>query len=223
MNVDKAVFKTIHECNVMMVSYTTNDDSTPATAARVSYANDLKKHDESRDEKLIKYLSDNHHLTPFEYQFATMMVECPLFVRSQIMRHRTFSYNEISRRYTSDELGFWVPDHLRVQDNKNKQSSTNDFVHDENVWIAAHKTACKNAYNLYECLIGAGTAREQARAVLPQSLLTRFYMGGNLRNWSAFLKLRLDSHAQPETTAIAIKIRDHLASIWPKSLKALLQ
>lgn len=228
-------FKTIEECNVQLIARSVLVDAVdtdinegmnlfPATAARVSLANDLKESDEQKDAKLLKYLADHDHLTPFEYQHATLMIECPLFIRSQIHRHRTFSYNEISRRYTSEEIGFWVPTTFRLQSKNNKQAS--DGVADEELQrglLQGYEEDCVRAKTHYEWMINDGIAREQARAILPQSLLTRFYMGGNLRNWAHFLKLRLDSHAQYEVQVIAKKAYVILHDLWPTSLEALMK
>ena len=92
----------------------------PVSAARASFGNEDKTgDDEAADLKLMKYLADHEHLTPFEYNHATFLVECPLFIRSQIMRHRTFAFNEISRRYTSEDIAFWVPEKWRAQSKSN--------------------------------------------------------------------------------------------------------
>lgn len=223
--------KTIENCAVELIAHTSLDkgiatteqmDVFPATAARVSFTRDTQRCDFARDIKLINYLADHEHLTPFEYQHATVMIECPLFIRSQIHRHRTFSYNEISRRYTSDELAFWVPDDWHKQAKDNKQASDGNVegsidlykIYEDNLYHAVHH---------YLWLLEQGVAREQARAILPQSLLTRFYMGGNLRNWAHFLKLREDSHAQYEVQVIARKIHKILSGLWPNSVEALMK
>jgi thymidylate synthase (FAD) len=219
---NEIVFKTIEDCAVELAWRTNVDDFAPAHAARVSYARDKKKHTTDDDIKLIKYLAKHKHFTPFEYQHATLMIECPLFIRSQIHRHRTFSYNEISRRYTSDELGFWIPTSLRVQDTKDKQGSVPTTSLDYDTFVRGYKHRHEEYLETYNGYISLGIAREQARAELPQSLLTRFYMAGNLRNWTHFLELRLDSHAQYEVRVIAQKCKKLLESVWPISLKAII-
>jgi len=234
------MFKTIDECQVQLIAHSvttkivrdpltlqnyveTEMDRFPATAARVSFNNDQTVYDSQKDDKLIHYLAAHEHLTPFEYQHATLMIECPLFIRSQIHRHRTFSYNEISRRYTSDDLDFWVPTSWHKQAVKNKQGSDGVFAYDESQSMTeAYKNNCLMLVEVYERMIAVGIAREQARAILPQSLMTRFYMGGNLRNWAHFLQLRLDSHAQAEIQIIAKKCEAILTKLWPNSLSALM-
>lgn len=219
-------FKTIEACAVELVTWTDNGygnmDRFPAQAARVSFANDKSGHTTDQDAKLINYLADHEHLTPFEYQHATLMIECPLFIRSQIHRHRTFSFNEISRRYTSEAIEFWIPTTLRGQAEKNKQAS-DGLVNNQEGLLEAYKLTAEMSEQWYNDYINAGVAREQARAILPQSLLTRFYMGGNLRNWVHFLELRLDSHAQYEVQVIANKAKAILENLWPISLEALMK
>ena len=99
-------------------------DLTVVNAARISFG---RKHEELTDGdiKLIEYLAKNEHLSPFEHCSMTAIIECPLYIRSQIHRHRTFAYNEVSRRYTADDLEFYIPppDDIRAQSKSNKQAS----------------------------------------------------------------------------------------------------
>lgn len=229
------MFKTIHECGLELVghtflvgsdehgSYLDDADYMPASAARASFGKqDKTGEDPEADKKLMKYLADHQHMTPFEYQHATFLVECPLFIRSQIHRHRTFSYNEISRRYTSENLEFWIPDKWRKQSKNNKQASDGEVEHKPGM-ETAYKDSIRCALNVYNYYLNEyGLSREQARAVLPQSLLTRFYMGGNLRNWVHFIVLRKDEHAQYEVRVIAERIEKELRKLWPESMKALM-
>lgn len=207
-------------------------DLMPCSAARVSFGNEDKTGANlAADIKLMHYLAQNQHMTPFEYQHATFLIEVPLFIRSQIHRHRAFSYNEISRRYTSEELEFWLPDKFRGQAKSNKQASSDEVIekisclkfdnekrHDP---FAAFKTVTEDSLNLYESLVDSGVAREIARSVLPQNLLTKFYMGGNLRSWAHFIALRRDPHAQFEVQVVAEKIAAKLKELWPESCNAL--
>lgn len=223
--------KTIEECRLELIAATQgvpplpcHMDNMPVHAARVSFGKEEDVRSESEDARLMNYLAKHDHLTPFEYQHATFMIECPLFIRSQIHRHRTFSFNEISRRYTSDDLGFWIPTTWRQQSSSNRQASAGELPEATQVGFKkAYEADTYRAYQHYQWYIEAGMAREQARAILPQSLLTRFYMGGNLRNWVHFLKLRMDEHAQYEVRVIAQRIHKQLAILWPNSLEALMK
>lgn len=242
-------FKTSEECRVELVAHTVLVDKAlgegsggyiepwssanflPVSAARASFGREDKTGDDPKaDLKLMKYLADHQHLTPFEYNHATFLVECPLFIRSQIMRHRTFAFNEISRRYTSEDIAFWHPDSpWRKQSKSNKQASEDgEFVMPELYELDKGQTnwgyhdAVRKAMAMYNHLLSNGCCREQARAILPQSLITRFYMGGSLRNFVHFLKLRLDSHAQSEVRVVARKIESQLRDLWPEAMNVLL-
>lgn len=248
------MFKTIHECGLELVAYTGANvlelgysdgsvDFMPVRAARASFGKqDKTGENETADLKLMKYLADAGHTSCFEHVSATFLLEVPLFIRSQIHRHRTFSYNEVSRRYTAENLEFWIPDTFRGQSKSNKQCSSDETVKfltrtvkdarypiDSGKTVTftdidpfvAYKNSATNALKLYEDMAESGVAREIARAVLPQSLLTRFYMSGNLRNWQHFIELRRDGHAQYEVQVVANRIAEELRKLWPESCKAL--
>jgi thymidylate synthase (FAD) len=208
-------------CEVSYKAHMGND-LTVVNAARVSYGKNKTDLDSS-DIKLIHYLAKHKHYSPFEHCSLSVSIKCPLYIRSQIQRHRTFSYNEISRRYTAENLEFYVPTKLRKQHVSSKQCSdgyledhlNEDFLNEIN---KIHL----QALHTYNILIDSGVAREQARGVLPQNLMTEFWMTGNLRNWTHFLKLRLDSHAQEEVQDIAKQISDIVNMNFNESYKALL-
>lgn len=221
-------------------------DFFPCSAARVSFGNEDKTGDNvEKDKKLMKYLADHQHMTPFEHQSATFLVEVPLFIRSQIMRHRTFAYNEISRRYTDENIEFWIPTTFRKQSESNRQASSGEldssnFIeftgwekNEKDIPIPSGvrngqdgfnqwKWYCYEAWHGYLALLESGVCREQARAILPQSLLTKFYMTGSLRNWASFINLRKDGHAQKEVQVVAERIEAELRKLWPNSVEALL-
>ena len=195
-------------------------DERVINAARVSFNRDNQEADLEKVKKLINFLARNKHTSPFEHVTATFRIKVPLFIRSQIMRHRTFSYNEISRRYTSNQIELWYPDGWRGQSNKNLQCSSGEIT--DNVAHEIFESSVALALHSYNSLLERGIARELARAVLPQSLYTSFYMTGNLHNWCHFLRLRLDAHAQPEVRAVANAVRDYLVELFPISTHALL-
>lgn len=199
------------------------DDNTPALAARVSFAKMTTQSEMTqRDESLINYLAVNRHTSPFEHISATLMITCPLFIARQIQRHRTFSYNEISRRYTSKDIEFYIPRSLRKQAETNLQCSLPINIPRSEELTKRIRQHTKDSLEFYNTLIDQGVSREQARAVLPQSMYTSFWMSGNLLNWSKFLRLRLDEHAQPEATEVAQAIQSELLERYPTSLDALL-
>jgi len=199
---------------------TMGNDKRVVDAARVSLnADDLTQVGlNDRDKKLIKFLATHGHTSPFEHCIATFLITCPLFVRSQIMRHRTFSYNEVSRRYTSEDVKFWKPRQMRTQAKSNLQCS--DGVLNSAQAETSLPVATEFAWASYNQLLEQGVSREMARSVLPQGTYTKFYMSGNLHNWIKFIKLRDHEHAQPETRDIAKQIRLILDVHFPVSMDA---
>jgi thymidylate synthase (FAD) len=189
----------------------------------------------SKDEKLIHYLAKNKHTSCFEHQGVTLRLKVPLFVRSQIHRHRTFSYNEISRRYVKDDLEFYWPDKWRKAAENVKQGSSDegvdicnpdcidyvyfDYFHEAYDLKEHHEMTLL----LFHTMLEKGVCAEQARMILPQNLYTQFYMTGNLRNWAHFLNLRLGPHAQREVQEIAKMCEEIIAPLFPISYKALME
>lgn len=201
------------------------DDLRTVNSARISFANEKEELDE-RDKKLIEYLADNEHYSPFEHNMATFIIECPLYIRSQIQRHRTFSYNEVSRRYTKEDLVFYVPpvDDIRKQSKSNKQASEGTLDNAESMAVQElMKETHDQCLAMYEEFLKWGVSREQARGILPQNLMTKFYMTGNLRNWAHFVKLRKHHHAQKEVQVIALQVEEKLGELFPESMKALME
>lgn len=212
------------------------DDFTPAKVARISYNDGLKG--EEQDRKLMKYLWDNKHSSCFEQNVLTFEVKCPIFVARQWMRHRTMSYNEVSRRYTADDIEFYYPEHWRLQDSKNKQNS-DGFVDDngelefinylQNYTVMDVSNLAQFERNIsgllmnfvnvgeeiYEKLIEHGVAKEMARMFLPVNMYTRFIVTVNLRNLLHFLELRNSPHAQYEIRVYAEAIEEILKENLP--------
>jgi len=193
------------------------DDKRAVHAARISFAKEGTGSDlTERDVRLLRFMIKEGHTSPFEHSGLTFKIVCPLFVRSQIMRHRTFSFNEVSRRYTSDDLRIYVPKALRQQADKNLQCSIADSHVDREDMLVGHVGHITDqAESVYNYLIAHGVSREQARGVLPQNTYTSFWMTGNLHNWFKFLKLRLHEHVQPETRVIAEEILNCIEDKFP--------
>lgn len=182
----------------------------------------------AKDEKLIYYLAKNKHTSCFEHQGVTLRLKVPLFVRSQIHRHRTFSYNEISRRYVKDDLEFYWPEKWRKAAENVKQGSSDEEVQWNSIWQFEDGASdvhehINDSVLLFNHMVNSGVCAEQARMILPQNLYTQFYMTGNLRNWAHFLKLRLDSHAQREVQEVAKMCETIIAPFFPVSYKALME
>ena len=184
------------------------NDLSIVSAAKVSFNRDFIEVNDEKNYKLIQYLLKNKHSSPFEHVIFKFHVKAPLFVARQWMRHRTFSYNEISRRYTSDNLDFYIPNFYRKQSMDNKQASDGEVdLKDNFELIEETKKITEQSLILYNNMIDKGVAREQARMILPQSLFTRFYVTGNLWNWLHFIELRDHPHAQLEIKEYAQEIK----------------
>jgi thymidylate synthase (FAD) len=210
---------------MIKVSYINHmgNDLTVVNAARVSF-NASSDSLTEKDEKLIKYLADHEHMSPFEHSQMTFLIECPLYIRSQIHRHRTFSYNEVSRRYSEEDLQFYVPsvNDLRKQSKSNRQASEGLISETEALDLLAKiQTGHEALLALYHDLRDSGVCREQARGVLPQNLMTKFYMTGNLRNIAHFIKLRSHEGAQQEARVVAEQMLAIVEQYYPVSIKAL--
>jgi len=187
---------------------------TAANAARVSFGK-MKDTIDERDIQLISYLIDNRHTSPLEHIVFTFSIHCPLFVRGQWHRHRTWSYNEISRRYTEIDLEFYTPPKLRRQAETNRQASVDspDFEDAElRKMISAHNV---KSLELYNQLLDAGVCREQARGILPQNMMVSFWGTVNLSNLLHFLELRDSEHAQWEIREYAKAIKQLIKPIIP--------
>ncbi len=191
--------------------------------ARVSFGK-RRESLEEKDQVLIQYLADERHTSPFEHVAFTFHIKCPLFVTRQWHRHRTWSYNEISRRYTSMNLEFYVPKAYRQQAETNRQASTDELlvetkngrnIHD---LVAEHT---QSAFEFYESLIKQGVAREQARMVLPQNMYTEMYATVNLHNLIHFIELRIHTGAQWEIQQYALKLLDLAEQAAPYAIKAI--
>lgn len=183
-------------------------------AARVSFGK-IKKEMDERDVTLLHYLLDNRHTSPLEHVIFTFSVHCPLFIRGQWHRHRTWSYNEISRRYTEVDMEFYTPGHLRQQAASDRQASVDspDFDDTEpRKWIKEHN---QQSLALYERLLESGVCREQARGVLPQNMMVTFWGTVDLSNLLHFLELRDSSHAQWEIQQYASAIKTLIKPLIP--------
>ncbi len=193
-------------------------ESTIVNAARVSFGK-LKTEMDDRDVKLLEYLIANKHTSPLEHMVFTFSIHCPLFVRGQWHRHRTWSYNEISRRYTEVDMEFYTPENLRRQAESDRQASVADpeFEGAElQQAIAAHNQA---SFELYEKLLASGVCREQARGVLPQNMMVTFWGTVDLSNLLHFLELRDSEHAQYEIREYAAAIKQLIKPIVPNVAK----
>ena len=174
-------------------------------AARVSYDGGSKGYE--ADKKLLKYLIDNNHSTPMEMVDFKFRVKCSIFTARQWFRHRIGSFNEISGRYTEFDEEFYIPQSFNNQSTNNKQGRSS--VHRDDPFIREQYTKrIGQCLSTYKQMIDMGVSKEQARMVLPVSLLTNFIWKVNLRSLANFVTLRADPHAQFEIREFATIIRD---------------
>lgn len=192
-------------------------DEAIVEAARVSYAKGTKAVSDTRG--LIRYLMRHKHTTPFEMVEFKFHIRAPIFVARQWMRHRTASVNEMSARYSVLDDEFFLPDHLRTQSGSNKQSSEEEMTGDE-LLILKQKASCDMAFHVYDDLLKHGCSRELARTHLPVSTMTEFFWKINLHNLFHFLKLRMDSHAQPEIQVLAKQVYELIKPVVPLACEA---
>lgn len=209
-------------------------DLTIVNSARVSFGKEKEVLDD-RDEKLIKYLAEHKHTSTFEHNVITFRFKVPLFVRSQHHRHRTWSYNEISRRYTDVNIEFYEPHQFRTQHKSNRQASNEEYVNPNlndsivgkttvpvspNLAADAVRFHHQRSLRLFEQLIENGVCREQARGVLPQNLYTEYYGTTSLHNALHFCMLRLHEGAQWEIQQVATAMLEIMYSRWPIAIKS---
>ena len=206
-------------------------DLTVVNSARVSFG----KHKEAldnQDRKLIRFLIKNKHTSTLEHCTVTFRFCVPLFVRSQHHRHRTWSYNEISRRYTDVNIQFYEPKVFRTQHKSNRQASNAEEtinpimipdLSDSDYGVRACQRISEHntfSVNLYNDLMAKGICREQARGVLPQSMYTEYYGTVNLNNLLKFIDLRTHDGAQWEIQKMAEASLEIALSLWPITVAA---
>jgi thymidylate synthase (FAD) len=188
---------------VKLISVTPNAERHIAYCARVS---NPKNQSNNSFEGLLKYCIQNQHWSIFEHAFVTVEINTSLAIATQILRHRSFTFQQFSQRYAdSIELQLELPiPELRRQDTKNRQNSTDDLPADVSISFQTRiENHFKEAILLYQGMLGAGVAKESARFVLPQATQTRLYMSGSLRSWIHYINLRSAHGTQAEHKKIA--------------------
>ena len=201
------------------------NDLSVVNAARVSFAKESKWDDydsekdqyvlKDKDRKLIHYLAEHKHLSPFGHCFASFVVKAPIFVARQLVKHKFLRWNEISRRYVDSKPEFYEPDEWRGKAEDKKQGS--DGVVDVGDWGDTN-WACLKAY---QDLLSNDVCPEQARMVLPQSTMTEWYWSGSLDAFAAMCNLRCAGDTQLETRLVANQICDSMKELFPTSWFAL--
>ncbi len=188
-----------------------------AYCARVS--NPTNQNNEKTAEKLVNYLIKHKHWSPLEMASACIEIETTRDIARQILRHRSFSFQEFSQRYADPTKDMtFVTREARLQDNKNRQNSLQVPMEDSinYVWESYQEVVIERCKQAYEWAVQAGIAKEQARAVLPEGLtMTRMYVNGTLRSWIHYIQLRAAEGTQKEHTEIAKAVGDVIYQIFP--------
>jgi len=204
---------------VQLISYTKSEEHAclqdlVAYCARVS--NPANQHNTETNEKLIKYLIKNQHWSPLEMVSICLEIETTRDIARQILRHRSFSFQEFSQRYAIADLGHEYKE-ARQQDKKNRQNSIEtDDEELKTQWKQQQQSIVQQTQAAYQWAIDHGIAKEQARAVLPEGLtLSRLYMNGTLRSWVHYVQLRSGNGTQKEHREVALACIQAIAPIFP--------
>ena len=219
----------LYDDNIGSVEYIQHmgEDITVVNSARVSFGKEKSEIDD-QDRKLIKYLAKHKHTSTFEHNVCTFRFVVPLFVRSQHHRHRTWSFNEISRRYTDADLKFYLPKKFRTQHKSNRQASNTEDLIDPQVYPGfslmrvseVFENRTRDCLQTYNDMLSAGVCREQARMILPQNLYTEYYGTCNLNNLIKFIDLRTHDGAQWEIQKVAEACLNIAEELWPITVKS---
>lgn len=191
-------------------------DEFVAYVARVS--NPANQDNKMTASKLLRYLVRNKHWSPFEMVNVVMEIETTRDIGRQILRHRSFSYQEFSQRYADPtQLGLMTRE-ARLQDTKNRQNSIEpeEDWHNTPVWERLQNSVASEAIKVYNWAINNGIAKEQARVVLPEGMtLSRMYMNGTLRSWIHYCQLRTSNGTQKEHRAVAVMAWQEILKVFP--------
>tara|TARA_X000001382_G_scaffold108473_1_gene84348 strand:+ start:2587 stop:3243 length:657 start_codon:yes stop_codon:yes gene_type:complete len=199
-------------------------DLSVANAARVSFGKRSKMDTsdvwgppklKDKDAKLIRYLANHKHISPFGHCFASFHIKAPIFVARQLVKHKFLRWNEISRRYVDNKPEFYAPDVWRGRSHDKKQGSEGSVE----VWSDFREIG--SCLDLYKELLSQGVCPEQARMVLPQSMMTEWYWSGSLDAFADMCKLRCAPDTQAETAEVAWEIDCKMVELFPVSWRAL--
>jgi thymidylate synthase (FAD) len=209
-------------CSVELLE-TFGSDLTVVNAARVSLGKEVTEFTE-KDARLLSYLAEHDHVSPFFHPQARFRLKMPIWMAREWFRHTVgFSRNEVSRRYVDDLPEFFLPEALRTRSATKKQGS-NDDVHDQDELFRQFMVEeCTGALATYTLLIGQGVCPEQARMVLPQSMMTEFIETGSLAAYARLVKLRTSPDAQKEIRDVAEMVSKAMSEAFPVAWSVLMK
>ena len=206
--------------NAKLIWITPDAEQLIGKIARVS---NPKNEDNPDCQKLLKYLIKHKHWSPFEMASMCVEIHTTRAIAPQILRHRSFSFQEFSQRYAipTDTFATVLPD-LRRQDTENRQNSIDDLHEEQQEYYKQRiDDHFREAVTLYESMLHAGVAKECARSVLPLNTVTRLYMSGTIRSWLHYVDLRGDNGTQREHMSIARSVGEILATEVPTIARAM--
>jgi thymidylate synthase (FAD) len=220
--------------SVELIDYC-GDDLSVVNAARVSF-NKQSEFDydygmdgltnlrlTEKDAKLINYLAKHKHKSPFNHCFMSFRVKAPIFVARQLVKHEYLPWNEVSRRYVTDEVELYMPDVWRQSADNVKQGSSDEAIKNSDYFSSQVGLTLRYCLALYSEMLEDGVCAEQARMVLPQNTMTEWIWSGTLFAFAKMCKLRLDAHTQRETQEIAQSVSNLATFLYPVSWKALME
>ena len=205
---------------VQLISYSKPENNEQTLQDVVAYcarvSNPANQHNTETNERLIRYLIKHQHWSPLEMVSICLEIETTRDIARQILRHRSFSFQEFSQRYAIADLGF-EPKEARLQDQKNRQNSLEtDNIQLQEEWKKQQEDVTVAAQTAYTWAINNGIAKEQARAVLPEGMtISRMYMNGTLRSWVHYIQLRTETGTQKEHRDIAYACALAIEPIFP--------
>lgn len=189
------------------------------------------------DKKLVSYLAEHEHYSPFNHCFITMHIKAPIFVARQLVKHEYMPWNEVSRRYVDYEPEFYEPSEWRGRPDKSIKQGSEGTIDITRYDVMGHRspesvtehpsladrytTTIKETMALYDALLESGVAPEHARIILPQNMYTEWYWSGTLKAWAKMYMLRASKDAQVETQYIALEAGKIIRGCFPVSWKAL--
>ena len=205
---------------VKLISYS-KDDSGKNLLEQIAYvarvSNPTNQNNDDTAEKLVRYLIKHKHWSPLEMVNVCLEINTTRDIARQILRHRSFSFQEFSQRYADPTQMDFVTREARLQDQKNRQNSIEvDDLEFQSYWDQAQEEMIEYAQQVYKWAIDQGMAKEQARAVLPEGLTaSRMYMNGTLRSWVHYIELRTKNGTQKEHRIIANECAKVIEPIFP--------
>lgn len=215
---------------VSLIDYMGNDNSV-VDAARVSFAKEASNFTDEQNQRLINYLANHNHLSPFYHATITLRLKAPIAIHAQMMKHTVgFAHNTVSRRYVSETPEIFVPEFREAPEGNVKQGSGEVIPSDINwdkpdqaFWQEYYRVNVQACIDAYDYMIRQGISPEQARFVLPQGVMTEWVSTGSLYAWARFYNQRTDQHAQKEIQGLAKMVGEIIEPLYPASWRALIR